>query len=155
MSKKLLAIAIVCFMVGTGCTTPGARLVPHQNLQAPNAWPKLLAVYMPWFGNRVHMDVGYVSYDPNVLRHQIEQARHMGISGFVVDWYGESQPFSDHNFALMQEAADESHFQVALLYNESADEDAQATDDAMSAMDKAYKRVHRAASSASQRLSDL
>ena len=64
----------------------------------------------------------------------------MGISGFVVDWYGESQPFSDHNFALMQEAADESHFQVALLYNESADEDAQATDDAMSAMDKAYKR---------------
>ncbi len=138
MSKKLLAVAIVCFMVGTGCTSPGARLVPHQNLQAPNAWPKLLAVYMPWFGNRVHMDVGYVSYDPNVLRHQIEQARHMGISGFVVDWYGESQPFSDHNFALMQEAADQSHFQVALLYNESADEDAQSTDDAMSAMDKAY-----------------
>ena len=94
MSKKLLVVAIVCFMVGTGCTSPGARLVPHQNLQAPNAWPKLLAVYMPWFGNRVHMDVGYVSYDPNVLRHQIEQARHMGISGFVVDWYGESQPFS-------------------------------------------------------------
>ena len=74
MSKKLLVVAIVCFMVGTGCTSPGARLVPHQNLQAPNAWPKLLAVYMPWFGNRVHMDVGYVSYDPNVLRHQIEQA---------------------------------------------------------------------------------
>ncbi|MFL6444815.1 MAG: hypothetical protein ACJ713_13455 [Candidatus Sulfotelmatobacter sp.] len=138
MSKKLLVVAIVCFMVGTGCTSPGARLVPHQNLQAPNAWPKLLAVYMPWFGNRVHMDVGYVSYDPNVLRHQIEQARHMGISGFVVDWYGASQPFSDHNFALMQEAADGSHFQVALLYNESADEDAQSTDDAISAMDKAY-----------------
>ena len=117
-----------------------ARRAPRaaSELQAPNAWPKLLAVYMPWFGNRVHMDVGYVSYDPNVLRHQIEQARHMGISAFVVDWYGESQPFSDHNFALMQEAADQSHFQVALLYNESADEDAQSTDDAMSAMDKAY-----------------
>ena len=53
----------------------------------------------------------------------------MGISGFVVDWYGESQPFSDHNFGLMQEAAEDSRFQVALLYNESADEDAQATDE--------------------------
>ena len=85
------------------------------------------------------MDVGYVSYDQNVLRRQIQQARNMGISGFVVDWYGESQRFSDHNFALMQEAAEDSRFQVALLYNESADENAQATDEAMSAMDKAYK----------------
>lgn len=85
------------------------------------------------------MDVGYASYDPSVLRHQVQQARHMGISAFVVDWYGETQPFSDHNFALMQEAADESHFQVALLYNESADEDAQATDQAMAALDKAYR----------------
>lgn len=139
MSKKLLIIAIVCFMVGTGCTTPGAHVSVRQNLQAPNSWPKLLAVYMPWFGDRVHMDVGYVSYDQNVLHRQIQQARQMGISGFVVDWYGQSQPFSDHNFALMQEAADQSHFQVALLYNESADEEAQATDDAMAAFDKAYK----------------
>jgi hypothetical protein len=85
------------------------------------------------------MDVGYVSYDSAVLRKQIQQARHMGISAFVVDWYGESAPFSDHNFALLQEAADESHFQVALLYNEPADEDAQATDGAISALDKAYR----------------
>jgi hypothetical protein len=63
----------------------------------------------------------------------------MGISGFVVDWYGEARPFSDHNFALLQEAADESHFQVALLYNESEDEDEQATDQAIAALDKAYK----------------
>lgn len=139
MSNKLLVLAIVCFLVGTGCTTPGIhRTMPH-NLQAPNAWPRLLAVYMPWFGDREHMDVGYVSYDPMVLRRQIQQARHMGISGFVVDWYGESAPFSDHNFALLQEAADETHFQVALLYNEPADDDAQATDGAIAAFDKAYK----------------
>jgi hypothetical protein len=139
LSKKLLGLAIVCFMVGTGCTTPGAHRIPQQNLQAPSGWPKLLAVYMPWFGDHVHMDVGYVSYDPNVLHRQIQQARHMGISGFVVDWYGEARPFSDHNFALLQEAADESHFQVALLYNESEDEDEQATDQAIAALDKAYK----------------
>jgi hypothetical protein len=94
---------------------------------------------MPWFGDRQHMDVGYSSYDPAVLRKQIQQARQMGISAFVVDWYGESAPFSDHNFALLQEAADENRFQVALLYNEPADDDAQACDGAISALDKAYR----------------
>ena len=139
MSKKLLAVAIVSFLVGTGCTTPGMHNALRQNLQAPNSWPKLLAVYMPWFGDHVHADVGYVSYDPAVLRKQIQQARHMGISGFVVDWYGKSNAFSDHNFALLEEAADQSHFQVALLYNEPEDEDTQATDDAIAALDQAYQ----------------
>jgi hypothetical protein len=85
------------------------------------------------------MDVGYSSSDPAVLRRQIQQARHTGISAFVVDWYGDARPFSDHNFSLLQEAADESHFQVALLYNEAEDDDGQATDEAFAAMDKAYK----------------
>jgi hypothetical protein len=94
---------------------------------------------MPWFGDHVHMDVGYSSDDPAVLRRQIQQAHRMGISAFIVDWYGESRPFSDHNFGLLQEAADENHFQVALLYNEAEDEDAQATDDAIASLDRAYK----------------
>lgn len=139
MSKRLLVLAIVCFMVGTGCTTPGIHRAVQQNLQAPNSWPKILAVYMPWFGDHVHMDVGYSSDDPAVLRRQIQQARHSGISAFVVDWYGPTIPFSDHNFALMAEAADESHFQVALLYNEAEDDDGQATDAAFAAFDRAYK----------------
>jgi hypothetical protein len=97
------------------------------------------------------MDVGYSSNDPAVIRRQIQQARHTGISAFIVDWYGSGIPFSDHNFALMQEAADENHFQVALLYNEAEDDDGQATDAAFAAFDKAYKAYigpearHRAA----------
>ncbi len=126
------------FMMASGCTTPGAHHILQQNAQAPGVYPKLLAVYMPWFGDHTHMDVGYSSQDPAVLRKQIQQARQMGISAFVVDWYGESNPYSDHNFALLQLVASESHFQVALLYNEAADEDAQATDDAIAALDKAY-----------------
>jgi hypothetical protein len=139
LSKRLLVLAIVCFMAGSGCTTPGIHRVVQQNLQAPNSWPKVLAVYMPWFGDHVHKDVGYSSDDPAVLRRQIQQAHHSGISAFVVDWYGPAVPFSDHNFALMQEAADENHFQVALLYNEAEDDDGQATDAAMAAFDHAYQ----------------
>jgi hypothetical protein len=127
------------FMAATGCTTPGAHHILQQNSQAPGFSPKLLAVYMPWFGDHTHMDVGYSSEDPAVLRKQIQQARHMGISAFIVDWYGENNPYSDHNFGLLQQAASEGHFQVALLYNEAEDEDAGATDAEIASLDKAYK----------------
>ena len=134
-----MAFSIVCFVMASGCTNTGIHHSLLQSGQAPALSPKLLAVYMPWFGDHTHIDVGYSSQDPAVLRKQIQQARHMGISAFVVDWYGESQPYSDHNFALLQQAASENHFQVALLYNEAEDEDAQATDAAIAALDKAYK----------------
>lgn len=138
LSKALLGFTIACFVIVTGCTTPGIHRTLRQNAQAPSAAPQLLAVYMPWFGERSHVDVGYSSQDPAVLRKQIQQAHRMGISGFVVDWYGEGRPYSDHNFGLLQEAASESHFHVALLYNEAEDENAQETDTAIAAMDKAY-----------------
>ncbi|HET6179014.1 MAG TPA: hypothetical protein VFE61_18945 [Candidatus Sulfotelmatobacter sp.] len=139
MSKSLLALAMACFVAGSGCSSPSIHRAVRQDLPIPKAWPKLLSVYMPWFGNHVHKDVGYSSNDPVVLRRQIQQARHMGISAFVVDWYGESRPFNDHNFALMQEAAAENHFQVALLYNEAEDDNGQATDEAIATFDKAYR----------------
>lgn len=139
MSKALLSLSLALFVMAGGCTTPGMHRSTLQNGQAPGLSPKLLAVYMPWFGDHTHMDVGYSSQDSAVLRKQIQHARGMGISGFVVDWYGQSRPYSDHNFALLQEAASESHFQVALLYNESEDADSEATSDAMAAFDEAYQ----------------
>ena len=138
MSKALLTLAISCFVVASGCTNTGIHRTLVQNGLSPALSPKLLAVYMPWFGDHSHIDVGYSSQDPAILRKQIQQARRMGISAFVVDWYGESRPYSDHNFGLLQEAASENHFQVALLYNEAEDEDAEATDAAIAALDKAY-----------------
>lgn len=138
LSKALLIFSMVCFVIAGGCSTPGYRSALLRNAQAPALSPKLLAVYMPWFGDHTHMDVGYSSQDPAVLRKQIQQAHRMGISAFVVDWYGEANPYSDHNFALLQEVASESRFKVALLYNESADEDSEATDVAIAALNKAY-----------------
>jgi hypothetical protein len=130
---------MVMFLMASGCATPTAHHILSQNAQAPAMFPKLLAVYMPWFGDHTHIDVGYSSQDPAVLRKQIEQARHMGISAFVVDWYGKANPYSDHNFGMMQEAASQSHFQVALLYNEAEDADAQATDGEIASLDAAYR----------------
>jgi hypothetical protein len=139
LSRSLLAFSIALFVMAGGCTTPGVHHALPLNAQAPGVFPKLLAVYMPWFGNHTHMDVGYSSEDPAILRKQIEQAHHMGISAFIVDWYGEANPYSDHNFAVLQEAAAQTHFQVALLYNEPEDEDDGATDAAIASLDKAYQ----------------
>jgi hypothetical protein len=94
---------------------------------------------MPWFGDPSHMDVGYSSQDPAVLQRQIQEAHQMGIAAFVVDWYGEHSPYSDRSFALLQQAASERSFHVALLYNEAEDNAARATDDAIAAFDRALK----------------
>jgi hypothetical protein len=139
LAKGLVGITIACFLLVVGCTTPGSRHLAVQNKQGPSSYPRLLAVYMPWFGDHSHMDVGYSSDDPAVVKHQVQQARDRGIYGFVVDWNGERRPFSDHNFGLVEQVAAENHFHVALLYNEAEGDDAhQATEDALNAFDRAY-----------------
>jgi hypothetical protein len=135
----LLSTIMLFVLASKGCASPTIGQALQKNAQAPPASPKLLAVYMPWFGDHTHLDVGYSSQNPAVLRKQIQQAQNLGISGFVVDWYGEARPYSDHSFALLQQAASEGHFRVALLYNEAEDADAYTTDDAMSDFDKAYQ----------------
>jgi hypothetical protein len=143
----LLSLAFASCVLAKGCEAPGVnhpvgRTVDQTSAAPPTSpapMPKLLAVYMPWFGDQTHLNVGYSSNNASVLRKQIQQARTTGIAAFVIDWYGDNAPYSDHNFALLQKVASKSHFQVALLYNEPEDEDAEATDGAIAAFDKAYK----------------
>lgn len=135
---------IIVFLLGSvliidGCQRKDFHEIVRRNLQAPRSYPQVLAVYQPWFGGPGHIDVGYSSQDPEVLHRQIEQARSMGISGFVVDWYGDRSPFVDRSFSILQRVARESRFQVALMYDETEDDNGQATEDALAAMTKAYK----------------
>ncbi len=97
---------------------------------------QMLAVYEPWFGHPQHIDVGYSSQDPLVLKKQIEQAKKLGISGFVVDWYGDREPYLDKSYALLQSMAEEQRFTVAMMYDETDQESELATDDALVAFDK-------------------
>ncbi len=57
---------------------------------------RILADYQPWFGDREHINVGYSTQDPAVLRKQIQKAKSMGIYAFAVDWYGQRRPFEDN-----------------------------------------------------------
>ncbi len=136
LGRGFAGVTTACFLLVVGCTS---RHSLTKTGQATPLYPRLLAVYMPWFGNHTHIDVGYSSEDPAVLRQQIKQARERGIYAFVVDWNGERHPYSDNNFGLLLQQASDSHFHAALLYNEAEGDDAeQATDDALAALSHAY-----------------
>ncbi len=140
MSRTVLTVLIAGVVIASGCTSRrGVHQMLRQNAQAPNGYPKVLAVYMAWFGEPNHINVGYSSHDPSVLAKQIDEARNLNISAFVVDWYGDRDPFVDQSFALLEEAASQKHFHVALLYNETQDQEEEATDDAIESFNKAYK----------------
>jgi hypothetical protein len=129
--------ALVCLLLQLqGCPHPELHQALRQSAVANQTSPKLLAVYEPWFGHPRHIAVGYSSQDPVVIRKQMDQAKAMGIAGFVVDWYGDREPFIDRSYALIQTIAAEKHFQVSMMYDESDEEEAEATDDAFAAFNK-------------------
>jgi hypothetical protein len=128
--------ALLLLALPQACAHPGLRQELRQNLPSAETAPQILALYEPWFGHPRHISVGYSSHDPVVIRKQIDEAKALGISGFVVDWYGDREPFLDGSYALLQTISAEKHFQVAMMYDEFDAEQAEATDDAFAAFNK-------------------
>lgn len=126
-----------------GCTHTGLHRDLGQNISSLGAERKVLAVYEPWFGHPSHISVGYSSQDPVVIRKQMDEAKALGISGFVVDWYGDREPFLDRSYALIQSIAAEKQFKVAMMYDETQPKNGQATDDALAAFEK-FRRTYLA-----------
>lgn len=124
----LALLSLLCFSQGCSKQKP-PKPVQLKYKAAGNA-PEVLAVYEAWFGHPQHISIGYSSHDSSELRKQIQQAKGMGISGFVVDWYGDRQPFIDQSYALMQTLAAKNKFKVAMMYDETSEEDG-ATDEAI------------------------
>lgn len=122
------------------CTHAGLQRALRDPAPSPGPPSRVLAVYEPWFGHPRHIDVGYSSQDPLVIRRQIQQAKSLGISGFVVDWYGDREPFLDKSYALVQTEAARQSFSVAMMYDETEKESGPATDDALVAFDEFHKK---------------
>src|ERR1700679_3972218 len=137
MSRRYQVICALIFVVLLqGCTQPTLRQTLRDGVPVTDAAPQTLAVYEPWFGHPRHISVGYSSQDPVVIRKQIDEAKNFGISGFVVDWYGDREPFIDRSYALIQTIAAEKNFNVAMMYDETEEEEAEATDDAFAAFNQ-------------------
>src|SRR5580693_1284445 len=124
-------IAFICLLLlPHGCFAPGSSHALRLKYRATGDTPETIALYEAWFGHPKHILVGYSSQDPAVISSQIRRAKTMGISGFVVDWYGDREPFIDRSYALVQKIAASETFRVAMMYDETDEEDG-ATDEAI------------------------
>jgi len=141
MPLKATAIAAVSFiLLFQGCAQQGVRQAALQDVPQPSAQTRTLAVYEAWFGHPQHISIGYSSQDPVTITRQIAQAQGLGISGFVVDWYGDREPFVDRSYALIQSIAAQKNFQVAMMYDETQEDNGHVTDDTLAAFDKFHDR---------------
>jgi PKD repeat protein len=61
----------------------------HTMLPNSAASLPILAVYQPWFKQSNHMDISVDEHDPATVTRQVEDAQSRGISGFMVNWYGQ------------------------------------------------------------------
>ena len=125
-------MALLLLLPAQGCTPTSLRRSLHQEGFSSNTGPmQTLAVYEPWFGHPQHINVGYSSQDPVVIKKQIRQAKKLGITGFVIDWYGDREPFLDKSYALIQTLAAEQDFHVAMMFDETDQPEDRSTDDAL------------------------
>jgi hypothetical protein len=129
---------IAASFVPHACDRRGRELTLHDVSQGEKA-PKVIAAFQPWFGDPDHIRIEYNSNDPAVIHRQIQEAKKLGIYAFAVDWYGARHPFLDRSYALIQQLASKENFHVALMYDETEEDDGHATEDALDAMATAYK----------------
>ena len=117
MSLAATARMLSALVLLHGCSGPSQPVDMKYKANGPK--PEVLAEYQAWFGRPNHLDVGYSSTDPAVLRSQIQKAQEMGIAGFVVDWYGDRDTQIDKSYATLQQLAEKKHFKVAMMYDEA------------------------------------
>lgn len=130
MIIRLATASLLFLFVSHGCSGPGLSSTPQLLHRAVGDSPEVIALYEAWFGHPRHISVGYSSHDPAEIDSQIRHAQSMGISAFVVDWYGDREPFIDQSYALLQRAAAKNHFHIAMMYDETSEDDG-ATDEAI------------------------
>src|ERR1700739_3777959 len=130
MFERVTAALLSLLLLPHGCPQQESQQAARLKRSVAGAQSQILALYEAWFGHPKHISVGYSSHDPAIIRRQIHDAKAMGITTFVVDWYGDREPFIDQSYALMQAAAAKHKFHVAMMYDETDQEDG-ATDEAI------------------------
>jgi hypothetical protein len=123
MFTRVSAAILSLILFPHACSGPASSHAMPLKHKATGNSPQVVALYEAWFGHPKHINIGYSSHDPEKINSQIDQAKAQGITAFVVDWYGDRQPFIDKSYELMQTAAAKKKFQVAMLYDETNHED--------------------------------
>jgi hypothetical protein len=94
--------------------------VDIHNLLYPGATTQIYAELQPWFGDKRHMNVGYVSWDPVQIEKQIGDMESRGVNGVVIDWYGPSDDTEATTLAWLAAAANHSDFKIIIMIDKGA-----------------------------------
>jgi hypothetical protein len=130
MLHRGLYALLSALLLPHACSGPGSSQPAPLKYKATGPTPQVIALYEAWFGHPRHMNVGYSSQDPHEIDSQIQRAKAQGITAFVIDWYGDREPFIDKSYSVIQSTAAKKKFQVAMMYDET-DHDDGATDEAI------------------------
>jgi len=134
------AITVAAALMLAACHRTDVRsAVAANSFLGGSSQPVMLAAYLPWFGQPGHINVGYSSQDRVVIEKQIDEAKQLGISAFVVNWYGQHHAFEDHAYALMQQVAADRNFKVAIMYDENDSDPSVETDTIINDLQYAYE----------------
>jgi hypothetical protein len=146
MFLRRLQIVLAIALTAATCACAAKRdyretLAQSRIVQNPEQAPMVVAAYQPWFGRANHINVGYNSQDPQRVQRQINEAKNLGIQGFVVNWYGPRHPFEDKAYTVVQEAANQGpDFKVAIMYDEDDSGPGDSTDAVLVDLQYAYDR---------------
>ncbi len=96
--------------------------LPLRSLLYEGATTRIWVRWMPWWGDKGHIDIGYYSDDRDQVRRQVEDMISRGIAGAIVDWYGPHQERKNKSTEhLMREAeAHNAALQFALSYDKGS-----------------------------------
>jgi hypothetical protein len=90
------------------------------SLLYPGATTQIYAELQPWFGDKRHMKVGYVSWDPVQVESQLEDMVSRGVTGVVIDWYGPSDATEATTLAWLAAAANHPNFKILIMIDKGA-----------------------------------
>ncbi len=125
--------------------------LPMRSLLYDGAATRVWVRWMPWWGDKGHIDIGYRSDDRDQVRRQVEDMISRGITGAIVDWYGPHQENKNKSTELLMREA-EAHsaaLQFALSYDKGSLKDCTGGCDITAQMIKdltyAYQTFERSA----------
>ncbi len=94
--------------------------VDIHSLLYTGASTEIYAELQPWFGDKRHMKVGYVSWDPTQVNKQLNDMVSRGINGVVIDWYGPADPTEPTTLAWLAAAQNTPTFKVLIMIDKGA-----------------------------------
>jgi hypothetical protein len=86
----------------------------------PGSKTEIYAELQPWFGDKRHMEVGYISWDPMQVEKQLADMQSRGVTGVVIDWYGPADPTESTTLAWMNAVENHPGFKFMIMIDKGA-----------------------------------